>query len=140
MAVHAHRNLPSGRDAGSWLPVSLPKICLVAVLVAVVSMSCALQAYVPGMDPTETETLEPTSTVQPTAAPQWSICTGVDGGTVNLRACAGTSCAVVGILGEGDLVAVSGLDDLVAGSSQWVMLTAPAQGWVNANYVCKEEK
>ncbi len=79
--------------------------------------------------------IEPTQTVRtPTSTARPATCeikTGVDGGTVNLRTCAGTSCGVLDILTEGER-----LDILTAGS--WVQVTNAdgVTGWLNSKY-CK---
>jgi uncharacterized protein YgiM (DUF1202 family) len=66
-----------------------------------------------------------------TAAARCEVITGVDGGTVNLRTCAGTSCGVIAILTEGESLKV-----LRAGV--WVNVTTEdgVTGWLNSTY-CK---
>jgi hypothetical protein len=120
----------------------------VILLITIILVSCdQMQAYVPGIDPTATATfaLTPTSTVtprlsrtaQPTMAPEdWSICTGVESGTVNVRSCAGTSCSSIAVLEEGRAVMPGSIQEVSAGS-RWVLITTPVQGWMNANYLCK---
>jgi uncharacterized protein YgiM (DUF1202 family) len=82
--------------------------------------------------------LEPTQTAQPTVKPSQTpkpgLClvrTGIDGGTVNLRVCAGTSCAVLDILTEGESLTI-----VTAGL--WTQITTEdgVTGWLNSNY-CK---
>lgn len=80
---------------------------------------------------------DPTRTAQPSQTATTATCriyTGVDGGTVNLRTCGGTSCAVLDILTEGE-----SLDIVKAGA--WVNVTTEdgVTGWLNSNY-CKKEK
>lgn len=85
--------------------------------------------------------VSPTQTAQPstgllrlsqTAKPDTcKVYTGVDGGTVNLRTCAGTSCAVLDIVNEGE-----SLNIVTAGL--WVNVTTKdgVTGWLNSIY-CK---
>lgn len=75
---------------------------------------------------------EPTQTTQPTNTAMPGTCkviTGFDGGTVNLRSCAGTSCAVTDILTEGESLTI-----LTAGL--WVNATNAdgVTGWLNSKY------
>jgi len=81
-----------------------------------------------------TQTAQPSQTVQPSQTAQPVTCevyTGVDGGTVNLRTCAGTSCAVLEILTEGE-----SLDIVTAGLWTQVTTKDGVTGWLNSNY-CK---
>lgn len=132
-------------------------ICVRILLLALVLASCNdMQAYVPGLEPVETlagitaavATETPTATPSPAEAapatstaaakPGWQVCTGVERGTVNVRACAGMGCGVVMVLEEGRAVRLSGVDDVQPGSGRWLMITSPREGWINANYVCPE--
>lgn len=74
----------------------------------------------------------PTATAQPSRTP--TVCnvqTGIDGGTVNLRTCAGVSCAVLDIVTEGDRLTVN-----IAGNWANVTTADGVTGWLNSKY-CK---
>lgn len=75
-----------------------------------------------------TQTAQATNTAKPDTC---KVITGVDGGTVNLRSCAGTSCAVADILTEGE-----SLDILTAGLWTQVTNADGVTGWLNSKY-CK---
>lgn len=75
-----------------------------------------------------------TQTARPSQTATTATCkviTGVDGGTVNLRTCAGTSCAVMKVLTEGE-----SLDVLTAGTWANVTTKDGVTGWLNSEY-CK---
>ncbi len=76
----------------------------------------------------------PTTIPSPSPTDALAICevhTGIDGGTVNLRACEGTACGVLAIVTEGER-----LDILSAGS--WIQATNAdgVIGWLNSKF-CK---
>lgn len=60
-----------------------------------------------------------------------NVQTGIEGGTVNLRTCAGTACAVLGIVTEGERLTI-----LTAGAWMNVTTEDGATGYINSNY-CK---
>ena len=70
--------------------------------------------------------LSPTAT-----ATACEVDTGIEGGTVNLRTCAGISCSVLAIVTEGE-----SLDILTAGNWIQVTNTDGVTGWLNSKY-CK---
>ena len=77
----------------------------------------------------------PTSTAARIAtAEACRVNTGVDAGTVNLRACGSIACEVLDIVTEGERLTI-----LTAGA--WANVTSAdgVTGWVNSNY-CKKEK
>jgi len=79
----------------------------------------------------------PTQTAQPSQTATTATCriyTGIDGGTVNLRTCGGTSCGVVAVLSEG-----ASLDIVEAGLWANVTTEDGLTGWLNSTY-CKEDK
>ncbi len=81
-----------------------------------------------------TETNSPTPEAMPVQTPAADSCnvnTGIDGGTVNLRSCAGTDCSVLAIVTEGER-----LNILAAGL--WTQATNAdgVTGWINSTY-CK---
>jgi hypothetical protein len=121
----------------------LTLILIVTILLA----SCAdLQAYVPGVEPTaqpatatfEHPTATPSETATPvrTIMPGWAVCTGLEGGYLNVRACAGTGCMAVAVLREGREVQVTRAEETRSGG-RWVLISEPTQGWVNTKYLCK---
>ena len=80
----------------------------------------------------------PTQTAQPTARPLQTakpntceVYTGIERGTVNLRTCAGTSCAVVKVLTEGE-----SLNVLTAGIWAKVTTSNGLTGYINSIF-CK---
>ncbi len=77
---------------------------------------------------------QPTNTASsvPTVTP-WvcAIQTGINGGTVNLRTCAGTSCGVVKVLTEGERLTIR-----KAGAWMNVTTEDGVTGWLNSKY-CK---
>ena len=80
----------------------------------------------------------PTQATHPTARPSQTakpntckVYTGIQRGTVNLRTCAGTSCAVVKVLTEGE-----SLNILTAGTWAKVTTSNGVTGYVNSFY-CK---
>lgn len=78
--------------------------------------------------------IEPTQTAQATSTARPATCeikTGVDGGTVNLRTCAGTACGVLDILTEGESLTI-----LTAGSWTQVTNADGVTGWLYSKY-CK---
>jgi uncharacterized protein YgiM (DUF1202 family) len=79
-----------------------------------------------------TQTAQPSRTATNTAAAvTCEVYTGIDGGTVNLRTCAGTSCAVLDIVTEGERLTV-----LAAGNWAHVTTKDGVTGYINSNY-CK---
>jgi len=73
----------------------------------------------------------PTAPRSPTAKPETcTVVTGIDEGTVNLRACAGAACgAVLDILTEGEMVRI-----ITPG--EWLNVTTESgvTGWLKSNY------
>jgi len=93
----------------------------------------AMTAHAQGdSDPKPTQTTQPkrpaTSTANPGAC---EVITGVDAGTVNLRACAGTTCKVLDIVTEGERLTI-----LTAGNWTQVTNADGVTGWLNSKY-CK---
>ena len=83
-----------------------------------------------GSAPTQT----PVAIPAPSPTEALAICevnTGIDGGTVNLRACEGTACSVLAIVTEGER-----LDILTAGSWAQVTNSDGVTGWLNSKF-CK---
>ena len=81
--------------------------------------------------------VDPTQTAQATITVTAGTCkvyTGMDNGTVNLRKCAGTSCAVLDIVTEGDVLTVTN-----GGAWLEVFTVESLHGFINSNY-CKKER
>lgn len=78
--------------------------------------------------------VKPTQTARPTATDPPSVCnvrTGIEGGTVNLRTCGGTSCGVLDVLTEGERLTV-----ITSGAWMNVTTESGLTGWLNSKY-CK---
>lgn len=74
----------------------------------------------------------PTATATATNTPEaCDVQTGIEGGTVNLRTCAGVSCAVLDIVTEGERLTI-----LTAGAWMNVTTEDGVTGYINSNY-CK---
>lgn len=72
------------------------------------------------------------STATATNTPEaCNVQTGIEGGTVNLRTCAGVSCAVLDIVTEGERLTI-----LTAGAWMNVTTESGVTGWLNSKY-CK---
>jgi hypothetical protein len=114
------------------------KIFLMLILIILVSLYARI-ANVNGNSgavPTQTaQTFTGPLRQSPTA--KSDICkvnTGIDGGTVNLRECGSTVCAVADIVTEGESLKILKAD-------LWANVTTPdgVTGWLNSKY-CKEDK
>jgi uncharacterized protein YgiM (DUF1202 family) len=81
-----------------------------------------------------TQPAQPSQTAESVDPGTCHVFTGVDGGTVNLRTCAGTSCAVLDIVAEGE-----SLDIVRAGAWANVTTEDGVTGFINFTY-CKKEK
>jgi uncharacterized protein YgiM (DUF1202 family) len=80
---------------------------------------------------------DPISTAQPSRIATAEACkvyTGVDRGTVNLRACGSIACEVLDTLTEGESLTI-----LKAGNWTQVTRADGVTGWLNSLY-CKKEK
>lgn len=76
--------------------------------------------------------VKPTQTARPTATDTPSVCnvqTGIDGGTVNLRSCGGTSCGVLEVMTEGERLTV-----ITSGAWMNVTTESGLTGWLNSKY------
>jgi uncharacterized protein YraI len=80
------------------------------------------------LDATQTAQASQTATDTPEAC---NVQTGIDGGTVNLRTCGGTSCGVLDVVTEGERLTI-----ITAGN--WINVTTAdgVTGWLNSKY-CK---
>jgi uncharacterized protein YgiM (DUF1202 family) len=109
------------------------RIFSMLLLLALVAGFYAMNANAKGEDSADlTQTEQATNTAKPDTC---KVITGIDGGTVNLRSCAGTSCAVLDILNEGETLR---MNILTAG--KWINIISKrgVTGWLNSKY-CKRE-
>lgn len=85
--------------------------------------------------PTHTQTARPTATDTPSLC---NVQTGIDGGTVNLRTCGGTSCAVLDVVTEGERLTILEAGAPTGYASLWMNVTTAdgVTGWLNSKY-CK---
>jgi len=60
----------------------------------------------------------------------------VNSGGLNVRECAGTGCAVIGLLQDGDIVTLTGKTEIpLNGVYTWYEISAPVEGWVTERYL-----
>jgi uncharacterized protein YgiM (DUF1202 family) len=106
------------------------RILTMFLLLALAGLFYAMTAKADGGGEVPTATVQPTQT--PTQTP--TVCnvqTGIDGGTVNLRTCAGVACEVLDIVTEGERLTI-----LTAGNWTHVTNADGVTGWLNSKY-CK---
>lgn len=102
------------------------------ILLALAGLFYAMTAKAGDGESPPTPTAQPSRTPTQTQAP--TVCrvqTGIEGGTVNLRTCAGVSCAVLDIVTEGEPLTV-----LTAGAWTHVTTEDGVTGYINSKY-CK---
>jgi uncharacterized protein YgiM (DUF1202 family) len=95
----------------------------IVLLCLLVSTACLGTAITPPVGGAATVTAAPTVTCE--------VYTGIERGAVNLRSCAGTSCAVLDIVTEGERLTI-----LTAGNWTHVTTEDGVTGYINSNY-CK---
>ena len=105
------------------------------------------QSYVPGLEtktPAKTQETSwpaPASSVGPSPKTvslsilTLKVCTNIVGGKLHVRFQPGNNSDVRGYLAEGEIVTVGEKREERDGS-QWIQLSDPIKGWVNANYLC----
>lgn len=105
------------------------------------------QVYVPGLEtkaPAQTQqpsltspvvSVEPSPISASTQVLTLKVCTNIVGGKLHVRFEAGNNSDVRGYLAEGEIVTVGEKREERDGS-QWIQLSDPIEGWVNANYLC----
>jgi uncharacterized protein YgiM (DUF1202 family) len=105
----------------------LSMLFILALAVGLYAMKANAEGdRVPG--PTSTAQVSRIATVTPGTC---EVYTGIDGGTVNLRTCAGTSCRVLDILTEGESLTI-----VTAGNWTQVTRADGVTGWLYSKY-CK---
>lgn len=122
------------------------KIICITVVLALAVLACSLTEQTQAamkVESMSTQTAPDPAMMQPTATgpnqPACVIRTGVTGGHVNMRACAGTGCAVVTILSNGDLLAIITVGDSPEGDKWLHVRTADnLTGYVNSKFVTCE--
>lgn len=80
---------------------------------------------------TQTTMTQIVASITATSGPACAIRTGVTGGRVNLRACAGLGCAVVAVLTDGDSLAIISWGDWIQ-----VQTADGLTGYINSKF-CK---
>ncbi len=107
------------------------RIALLILSLFLATLACSLTgARLAVMDDGQPSTSTPTPTAVPSPAPfTCLVTTGVEGGALNVRACAGTHCSVLQVVREGDRLQV------VSESDGWLNI---GKGWVKANFCRKE--
>ena len=109
----------------AWRTVAA--LLVIDIILAV--SGCA--AIVPIDAPTSEAVQAQAVTIDAPTSGSCSVRTGIDGGTVNLRGCAGTTCgAVTGILTEGEAVTV-----ITSGDYYNVTADNGAAGWLAKKYL-----
>lgn len=115
---------------GDWLLLLLILFMFLVACLPVPTGTASPPTITPS--PTLLDAPTATATAQPSAGCR--VVTGIENGTVNLRVCAGVTCAVLDIVTEGERLTV-----LTAGAWLNVMTEDGVTGYVNAKY-CKVEK
>ena len=102
---------------------------LLIVLVGFYAMTATAKGEGSAPGPTQTAAPLPTRTLD-----TCNVRSGIEGGTVNLRACGSTACGVLDVLTEGESLTI-----ITVG--QWVNVTTEKGtiGWINSKY-CEKEK
>lgn len=109
---------------------AIPLLFLVALAAGFYAL---MTASAQGAIEAPTATAPPSPTITSTTPPACTVWTGIEGGTVNLRACPGSMCgAVLDILTEGESLAIL----FTAGEYVRVTNASGAAGWLNSKY-CK---
>lgn len=111
----------------AWWTVA---VLLVIDIILIPLTGCAAIVPIESVPTSQAVTVEAVPTEKPTSD-SCAVRTGIDGGTVNLRGCAGTTCgAVVGILTEGEAVTV-----ITSGEYYNVTTESGAAGWLAEKYL-----
>ncbi len=129
----------------------LAGVLLVLVILAAsgVAMSFAVRVTNPKMDvtmatfpsmlPSESSPL--ISSIIPATPVAMQICTHIPNGRLHVRFAAGVGSEVRGYLAEGETVQIApSTDGKTLQGELWPPVSYPIAGWVNARFVCKQEK
>ena len=77
----------------------------------------------------------------PTTPVEIKVCTDIPNGRLHVRFVAGDGSEVRGYLVEGETVQLAPAPDGKKNQDNlWLHIASPVAGWVNARYVCKQEK
>jgi hypothetical protein len=68
-----------------------------------------------------------------TSPVQISVCTGVSGGKLNVRASANAQATILGVLDESAVVELPKNAQVTSG---WLEIQSPFSGWVKARFLC----
>lgn len=81
------------------------------------------------LHPTITPTTRPGATATKVVSPSCTVSTGIENGALNVRACAGLACAIVGTVAQGDVITITEAGD------QWLGVDAGSlAGYVKAEF------
>lgn len=137
---------PAPRGRGRGLISALAVIAILAASAA--AMFFAVQWSAPKASATTTalpSVLVTSSSTAVSATPvALKVCTDIPEGRLHVRFAAGDGSEVRGYLTEGEAVQVAlgsdgELNSQMIQGDQWLRLTSPVAGWVNARYLCKSE-
>ncbi len=124
-------------------------LVLVILAVSGIAMSFAVRVTNPKMDVTTTTfpstSLSASSLLTPTIVPAtpitMQICTHIPNGRLHVRFAAGDSSEVRGYLAEDETVQLApATDGKTLQGELWLPINYPIAGWVNARFVCTQEK
>jgi hypothetical protein len=149
-AQRARRNrntLPAQYKKGRGLISALMVIAILAASGA--AMFFALDSTIPVTNPTATVlpsasplvyTMSVLTTV-PATPVEMKVCTDIPNGRLHVRFAAGEGSEVRGYLIEGETVQLAPTSNGKKNQDNlWLHIASPVAGWVNARYVCKQEK
>jgi len=138
---------PAPRKRGRGLISALAVIAILAASAA--AMFFAVQWTAPKASaattasPSASPPASATFTNIPATPVTLRVCTDIPEGRLHVRFAPGDGSEVRGYLAEGEAVQVAlgfdgKLDSQMIQGNQWVRITSPVAGWVNARYLCKK--
>jgi hypothetical protein len=90
--------------------------------------------------PSESSSTSTSTTVTATPVMR-QVCTDIPNGRLHVRFAAGDGGEVRGYLVEGEIVQLApAADGKMIQGELWLPIASPIAGWVNARFVCKQEK
>lgn len=137
---------PPFRERGRHLVGALAVIAILAASGA--AMFFAIKMTTPKADVTATTSPSAspssTSTTAPATPIAMQVCTDIPDGRLHVRFAAGSGSEVRGYLAEGETVQLAlasddKLNSQMIQGDQWLRISSPIAGWVNARYLCKSE-